>query len=313
MQTLNVEAVSAAYVKSHNLEEHLAAALDVAIREAAINPLALIGEYLTKLAATEAGPIGTSNQDTFVSSAQQPVSPEFLAASKNFSAAVQEELQTLLTRNAELEAKVARLEAQLAGAQKNSQAAASAKAAVQHIHPSGGCASEERSTLAIVVCSQSGAAAATALVKVLGAGWELHAPGETPEEKRVASAMALVVILSDGSLDSPAVVFAMRCALAYKKHLPHVLVHAAQTCEFTAVMPRKGTELEDLMPLYYKMRCQITPRHPHSSPTAYMKCAFSLALERDNIALLDERDLVPLRTGLSEKRTYSTVGRSVYA
>ena len=202
------------------------------------------------------------------------------------------------------------LDAELTG---TSKPAAAAAVPVQLVQPSGDCTSDLSSMPGLIVCSQSGSSAATALEEALGAGWELHAPGEILEEEQIARAVALIVILSDGSLDSPAVVFAMRCALAYKKHLPHVLVHAAQTCEFTAVMPRKGTELEDLMPLYYKMRCQITPRHPHSSPTAYMKCAFSLALERDNIALLDERDLVPLRTGLSEKRTYSTVGRSVYA
>lgn len=195
------------------------------------------------------------------------MSPELLAASKDFSATLQEELQTLVekaaelqSKNAELEAKVARWEAQLAGAQNNSQAA-SAKVAVQHVHPSGYFASDQRSTPGLIVCSESGAAAATALAEELGAGWELHSTGETPDEKRVASAMALVVILSLGSLDSLSVVFALRCLLIYSKYLPHVLVHMAESCEFTDVMPREGTELADLKPLYNKVHAAHAPLH----------------------------------------------------
>jgi len=60
MQALDTAA--AAYVESHNLEEHLSAAVDLAIQKKANNPLAVISEYLAKLAATKAGPIRTHHE-----------------------------------------------------------------------------------------------------------------------------------------------------------------------------------------------------------------------------------------------------------
>ena len=69
-------------------------------------------------------------------------------------------------------------------------------------------------------------------------------------EPVLASARAVVVLLSDGCLESPAVIFAMRCAVAYST--PCVLVHVAETCGFDRVLPR-AEHLSDLFVLYDKL------------------------------------------------------------
>ena len=59
-----LDSAAAAYVDEHHLEENLSAAVDLAIQQKSTEPLVVIADYLTKLAASKSQDGGAGNKDT---------------------------------------------------------------------------------------------------------------------------------------------------------------------------------------------------------------------------------------------------------
>lgn len=59
----SLDLAAASYVEEHHLEEHLSAAVDLAIQQKSSDPLTVIAEFLTKLAAVKADPTIRTHDD----------------------------------------------------------------------------------------------------------------------------------------------------------------------------------------------------------------------------------------------------------
>lgn len=58
-----LDSAAASYVEQHNLEEHLSAAVDLAIQQKSSEPLSVIADYLSKLAKAKADPTIRTHSD----------------------------------------------------------------------------------------------------------------------------------------------------------------------------------------------------------------------------------------------------------
>ena len=149
----------------------------------------------------------------------------------------------------------------------------------------------------LLVCSESGADFAKQLHPHLGGSWELVA-ATVPEEERLAGAQSVVVLLSEGGLDAPEIVLAMRCALAYGT--PRTLVHAAESCAFGAVWPRADPEFADVMPLYDKIAITLIGEYVKD---AAKKIVESLEEQQQAVAETSEANVTETKVSGSNEAT----------
>ena len=260
------------YMEQHQevIEAALASVIGEVLQAEPPDPVSSLGQRLVARGAAASSELVPPQQSRLeVLEEQLAASKEQLAASKAQAASAEARVAAAEDREAGAEDRAAAAEDRAAAAEERA-AAAEAKLAsvaadttspstgvppslaspgVAFNKPSGGHKNAPPCG-PLLVCGASGAEFAALLLPHLGSSWELI-NAAVPEEATLAGASSVVVLLSEGSLDAPGVVFAMRCALAYGT--PRMLVHTAESCEFGSVWPRANGELADVLPLYDKI------------------------------------------------------------